>query len=261
MDRPVRAEVMLILERYEISSAAYHGGDLNGVSARRLMKFSTDIFTEIENYLLTYLHDDRCSDDYIKQVCSTYSSILSTLDVVTKNLRIISGKANENNYKALETAFIALRNSWEAANLSHTPKLHSLITHALPQMRMFGGIGDILEDDVEKMHQIAGRSESRVARLKSATNRALAEAKIEAISKNCQVKQHVERSKQVAKRKFSDQEARLSVADKKKSLKSERDHKQLQTVTALYENPLPKIVNDKLKVDFINDLRNDTTGS
>jgi hypothetical protein len=100
-------------------------------------------------------------------------------------------------------------------------------------MRMFCGIGDILEDDVEKMHQIAGRSESRVARLKSAANRALAEAKIEAISKNSLVKKHVERSKQVVKRKFSDQEARLSQADKKKSLKSELDHRQLQTVTAL----------------------------
>jgi hypothetical protein len=84
MDRPVRAEVMLILEQYGILAADYHGGDLNGVSARRLMKFSTDIFMEIENYLLTYQHDDRCSNDYIKQVCSTYRSILSTLDVITK---------------------------------------------------------------------------------------------------------------------------------------------------------------------------------
>jgi hypothetical protein len=73
----------------------------------------------------------------------------------------------------------------------------------------------------------------------------------------------VERSKQVAKRKFSDQEARLSQADKKKSLKSELDHKQLQTVTALYDNSLPKIVtaHEKLKVDFINELRNDVMGS
>ncbi len=30
MDRPARAEVILILEMYEISAAAYHGGDLNG---------------------------------------------------------------------------------------------------------------------------------------------------------------------------------------------------------------------------------------
>jgi hypothetical protein len=66
MDRPVRAEVMLILQQYEILATAYHRGDLNGVSARRLMKFSTDIFMEIDNYILTCRYDDRCSDDYIK---------------------------------------------------------------------------------------------------------------------------------------------------------------------------------------------------
>jgi hypothetical protein len=75
---------MLVLKRYEISAAAYHGGNLNGVSERHFMKFNSEIFKKIESYLLSYQHDDRCSDDYIKQVCSTYSSILAPLDVVTK---------------------------------------------------------------------------------------------------------------------------------------------------------------------------------
>jgi hypothetical protein len=72
----------------------------------------------------------------------------------------------EKNHQDLENAIIALVDLWKAANLSHMPKLHSLLTHALSQMIFFGDIGDNLEDDVEKMHQIAGRSESRVARLK-----------------------------------------------------------------------------------------------
>jgi hypothetical protein len=44
----------------------------------------------------------------------------------------------------------------EGCKLSHTPKKHSLIMNALQQMIMYGGIGDILEDNVMKMHQIAG---------------------------------------------------------------------------------------------------------
>jgi hypothetical protein len=83
IDRPVRAEVILILEKYEISAAAYHGGDLNGVSARRLMKFSSDIFNEIKAYLLSYQHADRCTDDCIEQVCFMFSSIFSTLNLIT----------------------------------------------------------------------------------------------------------------------------------------------------------------------------------
>jgi hypothetical protein len=161
----------------------------------------------------------------------------------------------------LETPFVALQKLWEAATLSHTPKLHSLLMHALLQMKMFSGIRDILEDDVEKMHQIAGRSESRVARLKSATNRALAEAEIEAISKDQKVKQNVEKSKELAKRKFSDLDTRLKLAHKKKSQKYEQDQKQIQTVAELCDKLLPKIVSvyEKLKVDVIKQLTSHAT--
>jgi hypothetical protein len=41
-------------------------------------------------------------------------------------------------------------------------------------MRSFKGIGDLLEDDVEKMHQITGNYEARSSRLKSASGRAVA---------------------------------------------------------------------------------------
>jgi hypothetical protein len=77
----------------------------------------------------------------------------------------------------METALKILKHLWNAANLSHTPNLHCLLTHAPKQTRLFKGIGDILEDNVEKMHQIAGNVESRASRLKSANNRALAQAK------------------------------------------------------------------------------------
>ncbi len=209
---------------------------------------------------MSYQHDERCSDDYITQVCTLYCSIFCTLDVITTNLRAPSGKASEKNYSVLESSLSALREFWEAARLSHTPKLHSLLMHALTQMRKLGGIGDILEDDVEKMHQIAGRSESRVARLKSATGRAIAEAKIEAISKNCDVKQHVERSKNLAKRKFLEQDTRLSAMDKKKLMKSEHDCKQLHKVTELNKAALPKIftAHERLKQDFISNLKSST---
>jgi hypothetical protein len=35
-DWPVRVEIQDILKKYEISLAAYHGGDLNGISAHCL---------------------------------------------------------------------------------------------------------------------------------------------------------------------------------------------------------------------------------
>jgi len=51
LDKPVRAEIQNILAEFHISSAAYHGGDLNGVCCRRLMANAGSIFTRIEAYL------------------------------------------------------------------------------------------------------------------------------------------------------------------------------------------------------------------
>jgi hypothetical protein len=105
------------------------------------------------------------------------------LDATTAAFQIRSGEARDEHYHLLDNALITLKNSWEAAFLSHTFKFLIRISHASPQVKWLGGTGDILEDDGEKMHQIASQSESRVSRLKSVKSRAMAEAKIEAIGK------------------------------------------------------------------------------
>ena len=85
-DWPVRVEVEDILEKFEISAAAYHGGDLNGVCARQLMANAKIIFEDIQAYLLRYENDEKCSDDYIFHFCDLYSSIFATLDAITAKL-------------------------------------------------------------------------------------------------------------------------------------------------------------------------------
>jgi hypothetical protein len=69
-------------------------------------------------------------------------------------------------------------------------------------MRKFKGVGDLLEDDVEKMHQIAGNFEARSSRLKSATVRAVAQSKMEAMSHNNLVQKNMQHSQQLSKRKL-----------------------------------------------------------
>jgi hypothetical protein len=142
--------------------------------------------------------------------------------------------------KPIDIFLIALRVGWEAAHLSHMPKLHSLLMHAVPQVKMFGGIGDILEDDIEKMHQIASWTESRVSRLKTANGRALAEAKIEAMSHNNLVKMHVEESQNLSKRNLADTKPRAD--DKKFIERSKRHKKRSEVITNLKKNQPLKIL-------------------
>ena len=249
-DRPVRAEVQSILEKYEISSAAYHGGDLNGVCARCLLANAKTIFEDIQGYLLHYENDEKCSAEYILHFCGLYSSIFTTLDLITAKLRIKSGNTTVEDHDTLERSLRIFKELWDSADLSYTPKVHSLLNHAAKQMRRFNGIGDLLEDDVEKMHQIAGNFESRASRLKSANNRAFAQAKMEAMSHNNAVRKCIEQSQQQSKRKSDDEKP--SFKESFKVQKTERNQKRLDTIKRIEDNPPPKLITayKKLKEDI-----------
>jgi hypothetical protein len=151
----------------------------------------------------------------------------------------------------LERSLGNLKKLWNAANLSHTPKVHSLLHHATKQMQKFEGIGDLLEDDVEKMHQIAGNFEARSSRLNSATGRAVAQSKMEAISHNNLVQQQMQHSQQLSKRKLD-----VNNSDTKKERikvsKTERDQKRVEVVPEIENKPFPKLITayEKLKEDI-----------
>jgi hypothetical protein len=169
--------------------------------------------------------------------CDLYSSIFATLDAITAKLRIKSGCAEDDDCSTLERSLGNPKQLWNAANLSHTPKVHSLLTHAPKQMRKFKGIGDLLEDDVEKMHQIAGNFESQSSRLKSATGRAVAQAKME---------EHMQLLQQISKRKSDVDDIKKQ---KGKVLKTEHDQKQPESLDKIEQNPIPKLITayEKLK--------------
>jgi hypothetical protein len=184
-------------------------------------------------------------------MCDLFRSIFSSLDTISSKLRMRYGEPQETDYEVLQKALDNLKHLWHSAGLPHTPKLHSLLTHTVKQMRLFGGIGDILEDDVEKMHQIAGQFEHRSARLKNPDTRALVHAKMEALSHNKDVQHHVAHSRKLSKRKFKNRNMSLCKDTRSKLLKMERDDRRIATANALQEKPLPKLVTtyEKLKAE------------
>ncbi len=81
-------------------------------------------------------------------------------------------------------------------------QVHSLLAHELEQMRECEGIGDMLEDDVEHIHQIAARIEARTSRMKDKARQAFVHSKIEAIQNSQVIKAKLVASQEYAKRKF-----------------------------------------------------------
>jgi hypothetical protein len=152
----------------------------------------------------------------------------------------------------LERSLNNLQQLWNAAGLSYTPGFHALLSHAPQQMRKFKGFGDLLEDDVEKIHQIAGNYEAWSSRLKSASGRAVAQAKMEAMSHNNSVQKLYNFQSSSVKEKWIRMMIRMMI--KKMALKTERDQKRLKTLNEAEQNPIPKPLPayDKLKDDIKN---------
>jgi len=76
-------------------------------------------------------------------------------------------QATRGGYVVAEKHLSNLHYLWTQAKFSFMPNIHGLLSHAALQMRHFLGIGDTLEDDVERIHQISAQIESCVSRMKN----------------------------------------------------------------------------------------------
>jgi hypothetical protein len=70
----------------------------------------------------------------------------------------------------------------------------------LKQAKEIGGFGDMLEHDVEMMHQIAGRFESRASKIKGHEKWAFSHAKMEATMNSKYVQNNIKESQLKSKR-------------------------------------------------------------
>jgi hypothetical protein len=159
------------------------------------------------------------------------------VDTISSKIRIKFHEPEEEDYVVLEKA---LQNSdylWKNAGLSYIPKVHSALVHALEQIREFPGIGDMMEDDVEHIHQLAAKIEARTSRMKDKARQAFVHSKIEAIQNSHEIKAKLAASKEQAKRNFKKRNMDLDSEQRKTKLKIERDSSRLGTLQLLQEKP------------------------
>jgi hypothetical protein len=178
--KPLHVEIELLLSECNISLATYHGGKLNGVDCQRFMNYATTIFSKI--------HAKK------------------------------PGEPTQEDYDILEKSVANLNYLWTQAHLNFTPKLHSTLEHSLDHMGQFNGIGDMLEDDVEHMQQIAAKMEARV----------LVHSKMEPMQNSCEIREAMENSIQLSKRTFKNE---LQTYSKLNEAKEERESKRMENVT------------------------------
>jgi hypothetical protein len=86
VDFPVVAMIENLFERYEIKPAAFQGGKLNGLDCREVMKQASNLYNDIQTYLLAISHPNRCTNDIIVSTCKLHWDIAQTLDTITSKI-------------------------------------------------------------------------------------------------------------------------------------------------------------------------------
>jgi hypothetical protein len=139
-----------------VSRAAYHGGDYNGVSCRRLVGNCGEIAEEIHN-ILKSKKNETCDNATINEKIKQLEHTLGLLDAAFYYLNI-PHPTDDEKAKASQAAE-ALSKNWRDVGLSVTLKAHVMEKHIVPYNNKYG-LGDKEESFIEQGHQI-GLKENR----------------------------------------------------------------------------------------------------
>jgi hypothetical protein len=153
MDIPTVVAREHLFSEYGVTPAKDHGRKLNGVDCHEVMSYAKILFEEIEALLLSVLHTDRCSDTQAQHVCSIDRDIFLTLDTISSKIQMKDGEPTAEDFAILERCLVNLDYLWTQAGMNYMPKIHGVLSHAAEQMKRLGGIGDLLESDLEHLHQ------------------------------------------------------------------------------------------------------------
>ena len=224
-----------------ISAEFFHGWELHRVDCRELICVAKSIFPEIEQALLRVDHPDRCDEETIKKTCALHCRLFVTLDTISSKLRKKYGEVNPEDYEVLEASLKNLQKLWENACMSFTPKIHGVLAHAIEQVRRFQGIGDILEDDLEHLHQTAARIYSCIGRIKDKTQLAFSHSKMEAKRNSIEIQEKIGEVQQARKRKFKNRNMDLDAGRRAVKMKQERDSSRMETLKDIHQQPDEKL--------------------
>jgi len=195
------------------------------------------LFPAIEQILLTSNHPDVCDPFTIETTCEVYRDLFVTLDTISSKLRIKHGEVEEDDIMVLQQALVNLDFLWDKADLSFTPKIHGLIAHAVEQVQRLEGIGDVLEDDLEHLHQTSVKITACVSRMKNKGQQAFVHSKMEAKRSNIEVRERVEKSQEASKRAFKKRNMELDSTVRAVKAKTERDGSRMETMLFVQQKP------------------------
>ena len=99
--------------------------------------------------------------EYITSIFELFRDLFEVTDVVFYRLRILDPTIVE--IEETKKAISVMETLWEKLDLKQGPKLHILFDHTIGQVDDYERIADLVEDFVEKFHQVGKRLDYLVA--------------------------------------------------------------------------------------------------
>jgi hypothetical protein len=163
--------------------SSYHGGDMEGPSAQRLMGDGEKIFPNIAESIKNHLREQEqdsqedlavdlmpvqiAEDDEIDAVCKDHGIIVGLLDAIFSLLNTLRGKVTDGVIDQLENRPSGILMECHCLGLSFTPKFHVLLNHLMCQLHWMKSFHDMSEDCIERSHQYQMWHEARLMRLQN----------------------------------------------------------------------------------------------
>ena len=142
------------MKKIGVEQSSYHGGSLNGKDIKNVMNNVSCLF---DKFSLIFKSGKQINcelgDDNIDTLCRHFQSVFLLWDGVFSYARTIN--PTENDVIAYQQFVDAAVIGHVSLGLTITPKAHLMLKHVRWQMENIpGGLGDKMEDWVEKQHQM-----------------------------------------------------------------------------------------------------------
>ena len=204
-----------ILKSHNIKVEAYHGGDFNGVSCRKILDNIDKIMQEIKDVVRNgRKKPSNVSDEEVLTKLEKYECLMKMLDSTLSQMMIVNPTQSE--VTEFENRKVKTMRLWRELNISVTTKAHLIECHAQHQLKTFKGIMDKAEHHVEREHQVGSRLLAQTRNIKRFDARTHSQLKTIEIASNSEVKKKQEKVILSTKRKNQSGISKSELRRKKK---------------------------------------------
>lgn len=196
----IETKMFKVLKEIGVELSAYHGGSLNGKDIKKVMNNASYVFNEFAAIFKEGKRQNcQLTDDNIDSLCLHFREVFVLWDGAFSVART-EYPTNDDFERYRENVDAAVQGSKELG-CTVTPKVHMMAKHVEWQMRTLrGGLGDKVEDWVERLHQTGIRLRLRFRTVKNQFVCAVARDKAHYRSMHPDVISHIDAINEGSKR-------------------------------------------------------------